>query len=711
MNDNSSLFEYCRNKKTDQLIKFIESNPKFDYNIKDQSGTYFILYVVNMNDSDVLKKLLKTNVRIDIFDTNNETILYTPIKFGFIDIIKLLVEHSNKTVGVPITSMVNIYGDTPLHYAIMFKNITVIKLLSPISNTNTKNLKGNTPLHYAVDTDMIEIVKLIINNNNTNITNETGETPLHSACKKTSGKIVELLLSNNANPNFQEYNYQRTPVHYACMYGNQKIIQKLIKYKCDLNIQDFDGNTPIHLCIKYDKFDLVKIILESDTKINLNLFNSFLEIPLHNVFTYASNNAETYINYLLKNTDINFQNFAGDTCLHLLCHSDFWKNFKDILVHKKMDIFISNNDNKRPIDLIKENDLHEFINLCVDSYLNILITKNKKWSLEWENECRKNIGLCREEITKKIKKLFSSNEYSCYNKSYPVATTTKKCIDLHLAPYISISTLSGVPLDVLSGLIYVTKKHSNMAHTINKLVLDANKLDIIRFDAKNGVQINDTFFNAQTESFIMWYNDSLYVDKELKDLLQEHIANQKIRFIIFYLGIVRKNDVGHANILIYDKNNNELERFDPFSSVHAHPSISNIDKKLKTYFSQQIQNVVYVSPSDYMTSVGLQRIDVEEQNNEYIGDPIGYCVAWSLWYADMRATYEIPRNKLIKYIIQQISVRHEKYRSVIRNYSKNIIDIRDGILQKAKLNINQFLTSDFSSKEENIIIDEINKLL
>jgi hypothetical protein len=113
-----------------------------------------------------------------------------------------------------------------------------------------------------------------------------------------------------------------------------------------------------------------------------------------------------------------------------------------------------------------------------------------------------------------------------------------------------------------------------------------------------------------------------------------------------------------------------------------------------------------------MTSMGIQKIDVTENYNEYIGDPNGYCASWSIWYVDMRMNYpNISRNKLILYIAQQINVKHMKFRSVIRNYSKNITDIRDKIFKKHNIDINHYRNDDYDTNTINSVINELNKLI
>jgi hypothetical protein len=83
-----------------------------------------------------------------------------------------------------------------------------------------------------------------------------------------------------------------------------------------------------------------------------------------------------------------------------------------------------------------------------------------------------------------------------------------------------------------------------------------------------------------------------------------------------------------------------------------------------------------------------------------------------MWYADMRTTFtDISRTKLIKYIIQQIGEKHMKYRSIIRNYSRNITKIRDKLLNVADLDINKYVNGVYNIIDATKIVDEINAML
>ena len=719
MSDKKDLFNKIRNNKIDSVIKYISENPDLDYNIRDDAGTYLIFYIITTNDIALLNKILQTNIKIDVYDLDGRTVLYNPIKYGFTNIVKSLLQYSENTVGIPIQSIIDDNGNIALHYTIMFKNIECFELLAPISNCASVDKNGNNALHHSILIRSLYFVEKIYQlNNYTNIQNNSGETPLHIACRMSLPDIANYLITQKSELNIQEYHLQSTSLHYACYSGNDKIVKMLLDNDVDVNIQDFNGNTPLHYCMLYDKINVAHLLLThhlSVNKININLFNVNLQLPLHIVFDTLPDNLHTYIGLLLPKTNLNFQNKLGISCLHEICRLALWKKYAEILKSKKLDIIVRDFNDMRPIDYIDKKSTDEFIDIIVDSYLYILNTKGYQWPTKWENECshldnkkEKMVDLprCKKFIKTKITSLIDSEQVECNEKTYPIKAKSSKCITLDFDERITINTMIGTTLDILSGLLYLIQKHKNVKIVLENIqITDMSKCD---FYKKNSVPGTGTFECILEKYFITWYKNMLHVDPIVKKIIIDTMKSTTINFIVFFVRLIHRNGEGHANILLYSKKTNEIERFDPFGSGYD----NELDVKLENYFSDIIPNIKYITPRDYMSTVGFQKIDVSESQNEYIGDPEGYCVAWSLWYVDMRITFlNIERTKLIKYIMQQIGEKHMKYRSIIRNYSRNITKIRDNILNKADMEVNQYVNGEYNIDDGENIINEINLII
>jgi hypothetical protein len=147
-----------------------------------------------------------------------------------------------------------------------------------------------------------------------------------------------------------------------------------------------------------------------------------------------------------------------------------------------------------------------------------------------------------------------------------------------------------------------------------------------------------------------------------------------------------------------------MERFEPYGSnfppgFNYNPNI--LDHHLERLFSNYFTNLIYYKPLSYEEKVGFQLLDTIEYSREKnIGDPGGFCGAWSLWYIEMRISNpDIEKGQLINKLINYIRTKMVSFRSIIRNFTKKITDIRDDILSQANIDINQFLNDNY--KKEN----------
>lgn len=85
----------------------------------------------------------------------------------------------------------------------------------------------------------------------------------------------------------------------------------------------------------------------------------------------------------------------------------------------------------------------------------------------------------------------------------------------------------------------------------------------------------------------------------------------------------------HANLLIYNKETNVIERFDPIGSLRSVYDNTKLDKELFEYFNKY--GIEYKSPDNFCPKFSFQKL----QGKENIFT-VGLCVAWSLWYLDLK---------------------------------------------------------------------------
>ena len=736
-NINKKLFDLIKNNNYEKFIKEIDNNKTIDLNIRDKNNNYLLNYAIIFNKLDLIKLLVSRGAKLDILDNEGRTILYVPLLYNYLDCFKLLLKLNSDSISIPLTDLKDRKNNLPIHYAIQFENIEFIKiLLSNNSNLNTKNKNGYNALHLAIYTKSIEIIKLVLNSEvNINSKTNDGENSLHIACNLELYEVCKELIKKNIEINVQDKHNDFTPLHYITTINNKKITKLLLDNNADPNLQDYYGNTVLHYTIINDLSDIFTILIKHpklDNILNVNLYNIESKIPFHYCFTNEKSNNKKYIDYLIEKTNLNIQNNKKNTGLHLLTYHNYWLNYTDILKKKKLNIFIRNNKNQRPIDNIKKKDINTFLDIVAQSYLNILKNNPNEWKNNWENICSKNINIDKlndndKLILKKASKTknIELNNNVCYdiilkelNKNYKKNSNIKSfpikknqvCIVINNEPNINYCTFTGSLLDILFGLIYLLKNHqvcSILTKNIigNSEIIEEYKKLNIKFSKKN-------FLNIE----ILWINKKLFLPTNFYLIINNCMKSQS-RFIIIPVGI-QMNSGGHANYLLYDKKTNEVERFEPHGSSIPYGFFYDpdlLDSKLKIIFEKINQNIKYFRPKDFLPKIGFQKFDSFESYCSKISDPDGFCAVWVIWYIDYRLKYyDIDRKKLVKIMIKQLKENNISFKNIIRNYSQNIISLRDEILNKENIDINDWENNNITDKQfENItnnIVNLISKL-
>lgn len=90
-------------------------------------------------------------------------------------------------------------GFTSLHYAILFREVEIIKtLILAEANINAKTANAETSLHIATSplTSKSTVEQLIVNGAELNAKDINGRTPLHTAVNNGNVETVDLLIAN-----------------------------------------------------------------------------------------------------------------------------------------------------------------------------------------------------------------------------------------------------------------------------------------------------------------------------------------------------------------------------------------------------------------------------------------------------------------------------------------------------------------------------------
>ena len=244
------------------------------------------------------------NVNIHLKDESGNTALH----YAAGNVSPIAEDHINKLISMGANvNATNLENKTPLHMAVISRNLNNIKLL--LDHGADKNIKTKiegrdhrqlkyTPAEWArihgesyigklIDDhqmpikESVESVKHLVN-----IKNNTDHTPLMKAIKGVlrgdAGEdrwhsIVHKLLVHGANPN-DTFSDKNTVLHAAAEHGYHKIAQSLLEHGANPNAENFAKQTPLHKA--YDS-DMVNLLLKHGA--NPNAVNDRGDTPLHHV--------------------------------------------------------------------------------------------------------------------------------------------------------------------------------------------------------------------------------------------------------------------------------------------------------------------------------------------------------------------------------------------------------------------------------------------
>jgi ankyrin repeat protein len=689
----SDIFNLIKLKNFKQIIKIIEKDIDFDLNIYDDQQNYLLHYVLLYEQYELLKLILKRDIRLDILDTDGRTILYIPIKMNKIQIFQQLLEFNSKFIGISIVDIKDNFGLTALHYCVILNNYDCFELLvknnaDPLIRDNN----GNNVFHLCLQYNQNKMIMYLLDKINLNFLSTNNETILQLAITYQNNKLVDTLLDKNINLNNQDKEYGLTALHQSVINNYSLITKKMINKNLNINIQDFYGNTPLMFALNDNLIEQINILISLD-HINYNLTNFNGETALH-ILLKNFNNYVSYpkiISLLIDKTDLNIQDNNGTTCLIYLIKNNIMTEYSNILENKLLNIFIKDNEDNSGYEFIKKNE--QVIQIVINSFYNYIQKNKDKLLIDWEI-------WCSSEENRKLKKL---NSDKCKDYIYDIIVKENRSIPklkeyklvLENGIFVNTCFYTGAPVDILFGLLFLYDEFKK--NNLN-LLLDyplTSNLELENYFKSLGVNYNYRLDFCNFE--INWSYQKIitpaYFDHELK----KKIKNEG--YLVIPLGI-ETNLGSHANILFYDIKKNIIERFEPNGANYPRGFNYNpklMDQLLELKFKKINPNIKFIRPYEYLPVIGFQILEnINYDKCKRIGDPNGFCGVWCIWwiYHKMK-NLQIPSNELANRLITSIKLDNGDFKKIIRNFSKNITDLRDEFLKSNNIDINDFIVGNY----------------
>ena len=653
--NDTELITLLNEKKWDKIISLYK-NPR---NIKINGNNLLHLACIR-GETEAIKYYISQYPELFyVANSEGDTCAHLLAKYGYYDILKSYVKKYPEVIF-----FINKNSDTLLDLTLKEPQIFIF-LIDLIDSEYFKDFKDTDATKVASLKCMIELIKL-----------NNGKDIYLDIINKLLSKNFEL---NQSNPYY--------PLIIASKYNKPEIVETLLKHNADPNIRDIEELSPLIKAVENKSYESVKILLDNNADIN-----------------YAGAEEDHLpINIALNNRD--------DTMIDILLDPKFNKNKLDLsLKNRNLDtplhIALKNSQDN---DYLKESNLKELIK---NSDLNLKNIKNTT-SLELLKEYAKTKNI-------KIKQLLKRNKIDKIDK-----------INKIKMPQIKKNNIGLFNSDVLHGAIYthcILKKYDNLGIPTQKYKLKSfnkeynNYNFLVNYRTEEGNIIKDLILIYYDNLYelmpylILWRSrDLYYYDTNLKKSIKKLLKDDKVDFIYIKLSLIPNGTSTHANLLLYNKKENILERFEPYGSndlLDQDKLNEFIEKLAKKIFNNKVK---YINPKLFMNNTKFQLISSDsDPDNKKQGDPAGYCLAWTFWYLELRLNNpDIDSKILVENALKKIVNRDSNSNQVldyIRNYSHELDKLKNNFLKDCGIKKNDYYNSNFSDKDLDIILDKIKIL-
>ena len=356
------------------------------------------------------------------------------------------------------------------------------------------------------------------------------------------------------------------------------------------------------------------------------------------------------------------------------------------------------------------------MNIFINKYYKTLSNVDIKDLEKWEKHCLdKNYKSLESDynIKKHTKNL--KNENKCFEiikrkilkkeRAYP--TKKDRVIKINNGIPMINCFYTGSTLDSIFGLIYLKNNITSLDIMIEYPLPENKKLEeyYIKMNIDYPYKLDISNFEITWFSVTIFYPP--FLDKKLEQY-KDIKFRSKNRFITIPITIELLNGTTHGNILLIDNLNKEISRFEPHGAVSPEGSYTNtklLDKHLINKFKNIFNNYSYKKPKDYLPTIGFQALEnIMTSNCKKIGDPNGYCAVWCFWWIYQRIKYShLDIKTIAEKLINQLKIDKINIPEMIRNFSNNISILRDEVLKKNNIDINDWINSNYD-------IDTLNNI-
>lgn len=422
----------------------------------------------------------------------------------------------------------------------------------------------------------------------------------------------------------------------AIQNDNKALFSYMIKRNIDVDYFSLSGYNPlieaIYTDINNNKYYYSKIILSkiSSNLLNLQtkLLNNIIHIILYNRLSSQNQNYE-----LDKDILNRFQ-------------SEQWNQRNVIKIC--------------PLDIVHQLDFDIYSKILSNN--NILISTS-------------NLNKIKKDLTNNINNLW----LTFFNNMKTYDDNNDDNVILQDNEYAHYTLFQSSYMDTKIYFNYFANKYKNLYIPISRDNID-NLIEV----EKNDMTHNVLSYN---EPWVVYYhtNDDYYIHPYLNNIInsERRKGDKDYAILLLSIKIINENTL-HANLLLYDFKNMTIERFEPYGIIDNDYEMDDILEEELTWNT----GLTYLRPDKITPNVSFQSIaDENNMSNLKRGDFGGFCLAWTLWYAESRLKNpKVEPLILVKKLIKRINNLNIKFVEYIRNYSNKMAIVREDFLEKNGIN-------------------------
>jgi ankyrin repeat protein len=237
-NGNNIVHYICKNTNDhgEQVEKWLDCirlvkkiSPEL-LNKKNNNGETPAFLATKCKSFLILQKLLEFEIDSNVINNEGENIIHYISKYGTVAMIDVVLRYNIKLLNKPILNK----GSTPLNFAIKYKNIDVAKhLINREADYSIVDVYGNSPHHYAAINSDIDLFKKLILVDKACLEKENnfGLTPQDYIKQKL--KII--LCGGDRTKDEQIINY------YSMCNSEIRSIHESYKYRCRSNLNQINS--------------------------------------------------------------------------------------------------------------------------------------------------------------------------------------------------------------------------------------------------------------------------------------------------------------------------------------------------------------------------------------------------------------------------------------------------------------------------------------